>query len=68
MTNLERSRFTKVAAMMHNGTWQWPKQRNRCIQQIIAHTPAYSVPNVQISDKVVWLPASNGLYDLQSEG
>ncbi|GFS32020.1 hypothetical protein Acr_00g0020450 [Actinidia rufa] len=58
-------------ALPHGSSWTVKKlfklrQRNRWIQQIIAHTPADLVPNALISDRVVWLPVANGMYTTKS--
>lgn len=29
----------KVASLIHNGVWKWPRGSNRAMQEIGAHTP-----------------------------
>lgn len=39
--NLGRSLFAKVASIIHEGTWKWPRQRNAVSREIIFHYSSY---------------------------
>lgn len=54
--NLGRSLSSKVSAIIYNGDWRWPRQRNRVTQFIMAHTPPNFKRECGKEDSVVWLP------------
>lgn len=58
--NLERALEAKVATIMDGNTWRWPRQRNRVTSYIISHAHVFLVSNPSCSDRVIWLPASDG--------
>ncbi|XP_058195022.1 uncharacterized protein LOC131311543 [Rhododendron vialii] len=58
--NLGRSLFSKVASIISNDSWCWPRSRNAVTKEIIEHTPTTLVPNSGQSDFVVWLLNAHG--------
>ncbi|XP_058218842.1 uncharacterized protein LOC131329621 [Rhododendron vialii] len=48
--NLGRSLSSKVASIISNASWNWPKRRNAVTKEIIENTPTALVPNSGQSD------------------
>ena len=63
--DLGSSLLAKVSSIIDNGSWKWPRQRNSTILHIMAHTPTF-LPDVNQSDRVIWTPATNGLFSVKS--
>lgn len=58
-----RSLSTKVAAIIHNGGWQWP--RPRCVlSERVANTDPSLVPNPSVPDSMRWILCKFGLYSV----
>ncbi|KAI8021091.1 hypothetical protein LOK49_LG03G01535 [Camellia lanceoleosa] len=57
--------LAKVDSIIHNGTWNWPRIRNRAIQPVITHTLLSLKPNV-VEDSMTWVPATNGDFSVKS--
>ena len=56
--NIGSSLLVKVSFIICNGDWSWPRQRNRSIMRITAHTPTFKAPLNQ-EDKVIWAPVTS---------
>lgn len=64
--NLGRSLFARVADIIQDGIWLWPRPRNKVTLQIIDATPAGFLPTLQSDDEVFCSPSSSGLYSTTS--
>lgn len=64
--NLGRSLTHKVSTIISNGIQNWPRLRNRNIQQIKAGTPSTFLPRLDKEDEVVWTLSSNGQFSTKS--
>lgn len=62
-----RSLTNKVASIIHNGLWKWPRPRCAISREIIANTDPNLVPNVDILDSVRWVLDSSGVYSTKSD-
>lgn len=60
--NLGRSLNTKVASIIHQGSWKWPRLRNAVAREIIASTPSSLIPNTSVPDSVRWMLTGNGKF------
>lgn len=58
----------KVAALIQNGLWKWPRRRNRAMREISINTPADFLPDVSKENCVVWSPTAHGSYTMKSAG
>ncbi|GFZ02541.1 hypothetical protein Acr_15g0011490 [Actinidia rufa] len=56
----------KVSSRICESDWKWPRQSNRAIISIVAHTLPNFKPNVALRGKVVWIPATDGSYFVKS--
>lgn len=65
-SNIGRSLHARVSAIICDGTWSWPRQRNRYIQEIKNNTPPDFLPDISNEDSVVLIPSRNGNYSLKS--
>ncbi|KAH7844308.1 hypothetical protein Vadar_026684 [Vaccinium darrowii] len=50
--HMGKSLTAKVATIISNGGWKWPRSRNPAVQDIIAHTPPNFQPHVDCEDSV----------------
>ncbi|KAF7124827.1 hypothetical protein RHSIM_Rhsim12G0188500 [Rhododendron simsii] len=64
--NVGSSLLAKVSSIIHEGEWQWPRQRNRAIMQIMRSTPLTLKPNPLVADSVIWIPARHGMFSVNS--
>ncbi|XP_058222497.1 uncharacterized protein LOC131332341 [Rhododendron vialii] len=63
--NVGRSLRAKVASIVENGAWRWPRLRNPLIQTIISHTQNL-VPHPEMVDSVIWVPHPSGIFTIKS--
>lgn len=66
VNNVGRSLRAKVASIIAQGMWRWPRLRNPLIQAIIAQTPPSLRPNSEVEDYVLWLPHPSGNFTAKS--
>lgn len=52
--NLGRNLNAKVATIIVNNTWQWPRCRNSVTREILGSTPTSLVPHPNQEDSVIW--------------
>lgn len=64
--NLWRSLHAKVASIIQEGQWCWPRRRNRTIQFIMEHTSPTLLPDVTSEDFVTWLTHARGNFTTNS--
>lgn len=67
--NMGRSLSTKVASIIHNGTWNWPRPRCVITREIAWNTDPNLVPYVSVDsvpDSVRWILGSSGVYTAKS--
>lgn len=64
--NVGSSPLAKVYSIIHEGEWQWPRQRNRAIMQIMGSTPLTLKPNSLVADSVIWIPTRHGMFSVNS--
>ncbi|XP_058198487.1 uncharacterized protein LOC131314007 [Rhododendron vialii] len=63
--NVGRSLRAKVASIVENGAWRWPRLRNHLIQTIVSHTQNL-VPHPEMVDSVIWVPHPSGIFTIKS--
>lgn len=56
----------KVVDIIQQGCWNWPRQRSRCIQEIMVNTPSSFTPSTNKPDEVVWSHSSNGSFSTKT--
>ncbi|KAI8555076.1 hypothetical protein RHMOL_Rhmol05G0146400 [Rhododendron molle] len=64
--NVGKSLRAKVASIVENGAWRWPRLRNPLIQTIIFYTPQNLVPHPEMVDLVIWVPHPRGIFTIKS--
>lgn len=64
--NLGRNLYAKVASIVANHDWKWPRCRNSITRKIIQHTPASLIPHIDQEDTVRWNLSANGQFSIQS--
>ncbi|GFY92809.1 hypothetical protein Acr_08g0012050 [Actinidia rufa] len=52
----------RVSSIICNGDWVWPRQRNRAIMNIMAHTPKILSQILGEGNKVLWTPTADGRW------
>ncbi|XP_058180144.1 uncharacterized protein LOC131298685 [Rhododendron vialii] len=66
VTNLGRALWAKVATIIDQGDWCWPKLGNQSIQAIMAPTPPSLRPNLTVEDSVSWIPHPSAIFIVRS--
>lgn len=64
--NLGRNLYAKVASIITNQKWQWPRRRNAVTREILRSTPASLTPHISQEDSVVWNLTANGRFSIKS--
>ncbi|KAI8542252.1 hypothetical protein RHMOL_Rhmol08G0124200 [Rhododendron molle] len=66
VTNWGLALRAKVASIIDEGQWKWPRIRNRAVLSIIRNTPGNFLPSTSDCDKVVWTLTANGSFSVKS--
>ncbi|KAI8571379.1 hypothetical protein RHMOL_Rhmol01G0115400 [Rhododendron molle] len=66
VTNLSKALWAKVATIIDQGDWCWPRLRNQSIQAIMAHTPPNLRQNLNVEDSVSWIPHPSDIFIVRS--
>ena len=66
--DLGSSLLAKVSSIICYENWKWPRQRNRAIMSIVAHTPPDFKTNTDTRDCVVWYHAATSTFSVQTAG
>ncbi|XP_058189339.1 uncharacterized protein LOC131306925 [Rhododendron vialii] len=66
VTNRGLALRAKVASIIDQGQWKWPRIRNRAVLSIIRNTPEIFLPSTSDCDKVVWTLTFDGSFSVKS--
>ena len=64
--DLGSSLLAKVSSITCNENWKWPRQRNRAIMYIVAHTPPDCKPNNDMRHCVIWYHDAASTFSVQT--
>ncbi|XP_058215475.1 uncharacterized protein LOC131326638 [Rhododendron vialii] len=56
----------KVASIIVDNHWLWPRGRNTVTREIIEHTPVSLLPNTARENSIIWNLNANGKFSVQS--
>lgn len=66
VANRGRALMAKVASIIVQGAWCWPRTRNLAIQSILAESPPDLIPMPHMADSVRWMAHPSGIYTAAS--
>ncbi|XP_058180159.1 uncharacterized protein LOC131298698 [Rhododendron vialii] len=64
--NFGRNLFAKVASIIVDQKWHWPRERNSVTREIIRNTPDSFIPHLAQEETMVWNLNASGKFSIQS--